>query len=87
MSAKHWSAGIAKQKENSNADTRGCTQNTQITTGPRLCLLLNVGKPRRTIKPVATVCQPHRTICIANLANHRSPRLFSDELPVTRCFA
>ena len=26
-------------------------------------------------------------LCIANLANHRSPRLFSDALPVTRCFA
>ena len=26
-------------------------------------------------------------ICIANLANHRSLRLFSDALPVTRCFA
>ena len=26
-------------------------------------------------------------ICIANLANHRSPRLFSDALPVTRCLA
>ena len=30
-----------------------------------------------------TVCQPHRTICIANLANHRSPRLFSDALAVS----
>jgi hypothetical protein len=26
-------------------------------------------------------------ICIANLANHRSPRSFSDALPVTHCFA
>jgi hypothetical protein len=35
--------------------------------------------PRQIIHPV--------TICIANLANHRGPRLFSDALPVTRCFA
>jgi hypothetical protein len=45
------------------------------------CLLLNFGKPRLEIKRMATV------ICIANLANHRSPRLFSDALPVTHCFA
>ena len=48
---QHWSA--VSQSKNSNADTRGCTQNTQIATGPRLCLLPNVGNPRRTIKRVA----------------------------------
>ena len=35
-----------------------------MVTGLRLCLLPNVGNPRRTIKRVATVCQPHRTICV-----------------------
>ena len=82
---QHWSA--VSQSKNSHADTRGRTQSTQISTGPRLCLLPNVGNPRRTINLWPAVCQPHRTICIANLANHRSPRLFSDALPVTRCFA
>jgi hypothetical protein len=43
----------ASQSKDSNADTRGCTQNTQMATGPRLCLLPNVGNPRRTIKRVA----------------------------------
>ena len=43
----------ASQSKNSNADTRGCTQNTQMKTGPRLCQLPNVGNPRRTIKRVA----------------------------------
>ena len=43
----------ASQSKNSNADTRGCTQNTQMVTAPRFCQLLNVGNPRRTIKRVA----------------------------------
>jgi hypothetical protein len=58
-----------------------------MVTDPLLCRLPKIGNARRTIKHVPTVCQPHRTICIANLANHSSPRLFSDALPVTRCFA
>jgi len=39
-------------------------QNTQMATGPRLCLLPNVGNPRRTTNAWPTVCQPHRTICV-----------------------
>ena len=92
---QHWSA--VSQNKNSNADARGCTQNTQIATGPRLCLLPNVGNPRRTIKRVThgVSAAPHHLralrasayICVANLANHRSPGLFSDALAVTRRFA
>ena len=60
---QHWSA--VSQSKDSNADTRGCTQNTQIATGPRLCLLPNVGNPRRTIKPVAhgVSAAPHHLHC------------------------
>ena len=43
----------ASQSKNSNADASGCTQNTQMATGLRLCLLPNAGNPRRTIKRVA----------------------------------
>jgi hypothetical protein len=43
----------ASQRKNSNADTRRCTQNTQMVKGPRLCQLPNVGNPRQTIKRVA----------------------------------
>ena len=35
-----------------------------MATGPRLCLLPNVGYPRRTIELWPTVRQPHRTICV-----------------------
>jgi hypothetical protein len=38
-----------------------------MVTGPRLCLLPNVGNPRRTINARPTVCQPHRIICVLSV--------------------
>ena len=47
---QHRKAKIQTQKH------RGCTQNTQMATGPRLCLLPNVCNPRLTIERVAHGC-------------------------------
>jgi hypothetical protein len=66
----------------------GCAFQVVKAIGLRRCLLLDFGRSRLE-SPAHRPRSLTRlgAICIANLANHRSPRLFSDALPVTRCFA